>query len=346
MPTSHAGPRPAAHDELTLFAFDDFSLPFQHNLALHMVGGRKHPENPVLRRSTDGPDAFGLQMGTILGEDGRHRYWYGSLEEAFDQTSQPSLPLHLCYAESAYGVHWRRPNLGLASWRGSTANNLIPIEPQGAPGAHPVHCPAVLYDPEDPDPARRYKITCMTWVPADQMQDARNADTGDPTGPYGLMQTAVSPDGLRWRLATESLPLPEWFEVNGLHRFNGWYYATCQQFAPWIWLPGGRECGRVMVAFRSHDFVHWLRAKALAFQRPAQKSAPPGSAEDVHMGAGLWNRGNVMLGLYGQFHGTPVQFGPDVSVDLGLIVSNDGCTSASRRSISRRSAGGVATWAS
>jgi hypothetical protein len=138
------------------------------------------------------------------------------------------------------------------------------------------------------------------------------------------MQTAVSPDGLHWHLASESLPLPEWFEVNGLHRFHGWYYATGQQFAPWVWLPGGRECGRVMVAFRSRDFVRWSRAKALSFQRPAQKSAPPGSAEEVHMGAGLWNRGNVLLGLYGQFHGAPVQFGPDVSVDLGLIVSNDG----------------------
>jgi hypothetical protein len=42
------------------------------------------------------------------------------------------------------------------------------------------------------------------------------------------------------------------------------------------------------------------------------------------MGAALWNRGNVLVGLYGQFHGAPVQFGPDVSIDLGLIVSNDG----------------------
>src|SRR5215467_13690255 len=138
MPISHAGPLPTSQDELTLFAFDEFSLPFQYNLALHMIGGRKHPNNPVLRRSADGPDAFGLQMGTILREDGRYRYWYGGLADTFDRASQPSMPLHLCYAESDDGIHWRRPNLGLAPWRGSTPNNIIPIEPRDAPSAHPV----------------------------------------------------------------------------------------------------------------------------------------------------------------------------------------------------------------
>ena len=48
------------------------------------------------------------------------------------------------------------------------------------------------------------------------------------------------------------------------------------------------------------------------------------------MGAGMWNRGNVLLGLYGQWQDAEVppakgeSFNKGVHVDLGLIVSNDG----------------------
>jgi hypothetical protein len=50
----------------------------------------------------------------------------------------------------------------------------------------------------------------------------------------------------------------------------------------------------------------------------------------MHMGAGLWNRGNVMVGLHGMWQdaeqpppkGKSWNYG--VRVDLGLVVSNDG----------------------
>ena len=45
------------------------------------------------------------------------------------------------------------------------------------------------------------------------------------------------------------------------------------------------------------------------------------------MGAGLWNRGNVILGVYGRWYGEtitgkPVRLG-GLKMDLGLVVSND-----------------------
>jgi hypothetical protein len=48
------------------------------------------------------------------------------------------------------------------------------------------------------------------------------------------------------------------------------------------------------------------------------------------MGAGLWNRGNVLVGLYGMWHDGPPQRPPGaghlhgVRIDLGLLVSSDG----------------------
>ena len=31
----------------------------------------------------------------------------------------------ICYAESPDGIHWTKPELGLVSWQGSTANNIM-----------------------------------------------------------------------------------------------------------------------------------------------------------------------------------------------------------------------------
>ncbi len=47
-----------------------------------------------------------------------------------------------------------------------------------------------------------------------------------------------------------------------------------------------------------------------------------------HMGAGLWNRGNVILGFYGRWQGDTIHRVPGASlsglkVDLGMLVSND-----------------------
>jgi hypothetical protein len=45
--------------------------------------------------------------------------------------------------------------------------------------------------------------------------------------------------------------------------------------------------------------------------------------EEIHLGAAVWNRGNVLLGIYGQWHG---HFSGDrrwVTMDLGLALSHD-----------------------
>lgn len=47
------------------------------------------------------------------------------------------------------------------------------------------------------------------------------------------------------------------------------------------------------------------------------------AGEQVHLGAGLWNRDNVIIGVYGQWHGPPTNDRKAVAMDLGLVVSND-----------------------
>ena len=45
--------------------------------------------------------------------------------------------------------------------------------------------------------------------------------------------------------------------------------------------------------------------------------------EEIHLGAALWNRGNVLLGIYGQWHGDPSGDRRRVVMDLGLALSHD-----------------------
>ncbi|MDB6120009.1 MAG: hypothetical protein JWO08_3790, partial [Verrucomicrobiaceae bacterium] len=55
-------------DERVLFAFDQQSIPWQHNLKLTMVQADKHPANPVLRHGPEGAPDHGhaLIYGSVL----------------------------------------------------------------------------------------------------------------------------------------------------------------------------------------------------------------------------------------------------------------------------------------
>jgi hypothetical protein len=168
-------------------------------------------------------------------------------------------------------------------------------------------------------------------VPFAEVRGGRSA-IGPDESRWAAIVCATSADGLRWQVVGDR-PMNaggERFEVAGLYRFGNFYYATGQLISPWTALPDGRDVGRVMLAYRSPDFVHWSRASALAFARPGQGLATPVKGQQTHMAAGLWNRGNVLVGLYGQWQDGPAEKPKGSShlwgtrIDLGLIVSHDG----------------------
>ena len=63
---------------ITLFAFDDVSIPFSQNLKLVMRSPERHPANPVVRRGEAGsPDSWAVQFyGSVLREGDKFRMWY------------------------------------------------------------------------------------------------------------------------------------------------------------------------------------------------------------------------------------------------------------------------------
>jgi len=118
---------PSHAEERVFFAFDDHSIPWQHNLKVTLIPATKHPENPVLRRGPEGaPDSVHAAIyGTVIKVGAKFRMWYlANFEKKIVKGQVPGRWRPMCYAESADGVHWTKPELGLVDFNGSTKNNI------------------------------------------------------------------------------------------------------------------------------------------------------------------------------------------------------------------------------
>jgi len=325
-------PLPAG--ERVFFAFDDHSIPWQHNLKVTLVSAQKHPGNPVLRRGPAGSPDHGhaILYGTVIHDGDRFRMWYLAMHEPETKDGQaPGYWRPMCYAESTDGVNWTRPELGLVEFNGSRRNNICLIEGEPASLTRINDFLSVLYEPEDPDPSRRYKAAYIAHVPYEEIRGGLS-QLGRREKTPCVTICATSPDGLRWKVVGDRPAVAggERFEVTSLYRFGNFYYSTGQLLPPWAWRPDGTDVGRVMLAYRSPDFATWSQAKAFAFARPGQLMNPPVAGQQTHMGAGLWSRGNVLVGLHGMWQDGPAVKPPGAErlwgthIDLGLVLSNDG----------------------
>ena len=126
----------------------------------------------------------------------------------------------VCYAVSADGIQWTKPNLGLIEFQGSTQNNLVMRNSHGV---------GVTLDRHDPDPLARFKAFLEGGV-------------------------ASSPDGLHWS-DIQACPQIEalWDTHNNLfwdERY-GRYVGMTRLF-------DGQE--RIVGRTESQDFNTWTRA--------------------------------------------------------------------------------------
>ncbi len=205
---------------------DDFLIQEMKGIARSLHTPTKAGENPVLVADRPWEGGLSLEAGTVLYEadQGIFRMWYNAL---FSR-EKPDVVESLCYATSADGVNWEKPNLGLVEFQGSRDNNILLM------GSNWYHC--VLRDDSDPDPARRYKLAY--WQTRDRSR-------------CGIW-VGFSTDGIHWELHPNNPVVPcaasgDTFAVTQDPVSKHYYLFDKSRIRPL------RKVSRMV----SSDFVHW-----------------------------------------------------------------------------------------
>ena len=280
-------------DSIVLFPFDDNSIPFQHGVKLQLVGKQNnHGDKPAVELGSEGAhDSQWIAFyGTVLNVDDELWMYY------LGQGPDDEWHQRVCLAKSTDGKTWEKPDLGLVEYHGNKNNNLVDMG-----GDKHVQSCVIFYEPDDPDADKRFKMVHQTRK-------------------YGSrLAVTYSADGLTWQESPNN-PVAGWFEMAGGTKFDNCYYIAGQ---------GGMHADgfRQFAVSASYDFENWAEATCRGLRRSNISPKPivegKNTGEQIHLGAALWNRGNVILGFYGKWNGHPSNDRRMVTMDIGLAVSND-----------------------
>ena len=205
-----------------------------------------HPERKEVAIAGEHPwEPKAIGNAGFIQDGERFRAWYRCAVDEKDSS------MCTAYAESADGIHWDKPDLGIFEFEGSRENNLV----WTGPGFN--------FAPfRDPNPD----------VPEDERYKAV-ARTKGHMGSEDLL-ALVSPDGIHWRLLQEepiltegphdSLNVSFWDDRRG--EYVAYIRAIVGQGTPRkrevdtsIWKEGVRWIRRST----SKDFRHWTKAEPI-----------------------------------------------------------------------------------
>lgn len=124
---------------------------------------------------------------TVICEDGQHRLWYESYDRGINDVRLGDWTAKLCYAESKNGINWVKPQLGVVTYKGSKANNIV--YDASVAGVYAYHGGTVFRDPAGSS-EEQYKLIY----------------TGNVNGEFKFMiRGATSPDGIHWKPIEQTL---------------------------------------------------------------------------------------------------------------------------------------------
>lgn len=207
-----------------------------------------HPEPREVALVHDAPwEGNGSGFHSIFQDGDRYRLFYKAWNMTLDEASrriQASKPF-CCYAESADGIHWRKPALNLHEFQGAKANNIVMPDYKTKTLHVNSGAPAVFRD-ENPAaaPDARYKamFQCLR--------------------PKGMIPFK-SPDGLNWTPMSERPVITDgafdsqntafWDGARGVYRAYWRHYSQGDNDITTT-NPHGDRAIRTAT---SKDFLHW-----------------------------------------------------------------------------------------
>lgn len=242
----------------------------------------KYEKNPLFRDGETGErenscGAFYCSYPNVFWDPAAKQYrcYYTVLLETQEgenkkDADKKNLITALAYAQSPDGLVWERPALGITMFQGNSRNNLLRLYAHGS---------SVIYDEEEKDPSRRYKLM-----------------TRDDREPQNMC-AAFSEDGLHFG-EYQSIGLGE--EIIGdTHNFafydkkTGNYRLTTRAFS---------AGNRLVMSCTSSDFLHWSETKQIFrgnYLEDQSYSMPVFSCAGLYFGlVSVYHGGNMDAPLY------------------------------------------------
>lgn len=199
---------------------------------------KKHKNNPLFAEDKPWEMRFDNLYANVMydSEDQLYKCWYSpfivdysskgkTMEERKKPYEDPeNREMGICYAISADGIHWEKPDLGIVEYAGNKNNNIVWRGPHGA---------GVFKDPGDPDAERRYKTI------------------------FQGLAVSHSPDGIHW----EEKKSLKGISLAGDTHNNAFWAPTLGRYVG-ISRSWG-DFGREVVRIESEDFRKWSNEKVI-----------------------------------------------------------------------------------
>ena len=168
------------------YFFDDLVIESVENVCRIWHKPQRTPESPLITKDQPWEHIpyFSCNTWQLIYDpaEGLFKCWYADWDKPeirADETAMGQSVFRTLYAESADGLQWHKPPLGVEEIDGYQTNVCLP-DGYGL---------AVIGDPHESDPQRRYKGLYTRFAPG-------ATDVAD-------VQAVVSPDGRRWQMLEE-----------------------------------------------------------------------------------------------------------------------------------------------
>lgn len=168
-------------NERQLF-IDDYCIEELCGVRRQFHQAEKHPSNPILIQQEPWEETYLQLYGNILYDMDMqiYRMWYSA---RYAPDGPGSSVNSICHATSTDGIHWERTKLNQCKHNALVLKNAVM---KGK-----FIGPTVFHTPEDPDPARRYRMFVFSGDEIAYGQERQNG-FGDS---YSVF---FSPDGFSW----------------------------------------------------------------------------------------------------------------------------------------------------